>query len=127
VAWPALELENHPVLGFISRDHTRRKLGSQPSLLLHANGNWTREHFDKPAEWVQETVALAAREIVGAFTLTQTQSHRWKYAQPHVPYGKPCEWLETEKIGFCGDWCEGARVEGAITSGWALATKITQH
>jgi renalase len=123
--WPALELENHPVLGFISRDHTRRKPGAPPALLLHANGNWTREHFDKPAAWVQEAVIAAAREVVGGFAIIETQSHRWKYAQPQIAYGKQCEWLADIQIGFCGDWCEGARVEGAITSGWALATKIT--
>ena len=121
VSWPALELENHPVLGFISRDHTRRPDGAPPALLLHATGDWTRAHFDMSPDAVQEIICAAAREIIGPFTLQETHTHRWKYAQPIHPYGKKCEWLSPEKIGFCGDWCEGARVEGAIESGWTLA------
>ena len=82
-----------------------------------------KEKIDKE-KCVQEAVVAAAREIMGDFTLIETYSHRWKFAKPETPYGKSFEWLADKNIAFCGDWCEGGRVEGAIQSGWGLAGAI---
>ena len=54
---------------------------------------------------------------------------RWRASQPlgtMVP--KYLQFIEKEKIGFCGDWFdfEGfGRIEGAITSGLSLSSKLS--
>jgi hypothetical protein len=35
-------------------------------------------------------------------------------------------WNHTAKIGLCGDWCLGARVEAAYDSGVALARAVLE-
>jgi len=33
-------------------------------------------------------------------------------------------WDEQHRLGACGDWCGGPRVEGALKSGMALAGQV---
>ncbi|MGF2507850.1 NAD(P)/FAD-dependent oxidoreductase, partial [Ralstonia pseudosolanacearum] len=40
--------------------------------------------------------------------------------------GTPCLWDAASRLGACGDWCEGPRVEAAFLSGVALAAKIAE-
>ena len=44
------------------------------------------------------------------------RAHRWGYA---LATGKPAGPLYDPelRLGICGDWCAGGRVEGAIVSG----------
>jgi hypothetical protein len=79
--------------------------------------------------------AEAARELeglLGARFHTAPQAHRWRYAQPSADTSEATprvaieSWNATSRIGVCGDWLRGGRVEGAILSGWDLARQITR-
>jgi len=50
--------------------------------------------------------------------------HRWHYTLADAPLGIPGLWDEDAGLGACGDWCLGARVESAFTSGRALAAMV---
>ena len=52
------------------------------------------------------------------------EAHRWHYALPTEPLAERCLYDSTSKIGACGDWCGGPRVEGAYLSGKAIAAKV---
>jgi renalase len=51
-------------------------------------------------------------------------AHRWRYALVERPLGEPCLWDEALRLGLCGDWCLGPRVEAAWMSGRALAAAL---
>jgi len=51
-------------------------------------------------------------------------AHRWRYALPEEPLSERCVVDGDRKLGVCGDWCGGPRVEGAFLSGLALAESL---
>jgi hypothetical protein len=124
-SWPALEFE-HPVLYWVSRDHTKRTGEAAPVLVVHGAGRWSQAHLEQPKETVEALLCTAVQEAVGPLPpVLEAQTHRWRYSQATTPLKEPCLWDSDRRIGVCGDWCPGARVEGAIESGWALAGAVT--
>ena len=121
--WPALELEGHPSLSWIARDHTKRPPGFPGrALVVHADADWTRTHFDDAPETVISALLDAVAALFGPIETAESFAHRWRYAKTTTALGEP--FFLSADIGACGDWCLGGRVEGAIQSGWALAAAI---
>ena len=52
------------------------------------------------------------------------KAHRWLYSRPSESLPAKSLWDETYRLGACGDWCGGPRVEGALMSGIALAGQV---
>ena len=50
--------------------------------------------------------------------------HRWHYAQTLEALNQSHLWEPASRIGVCGDWCLGHRVEDAFISGLELALKV---
>lgn len=128
VPWKALEVE-HPVLEWVSREHTKREgLGgpNPPTLVAHATGAWSREHLEDERPAVQEALLAALREVVGGdVAAVEAQVHRWRFATPTAFFGRPHYYDPELSLGWCGDWCAAARVEGALESGWSLAAALS--
>jgi predicted NAD/FAD-dependent oxidoreductase len=51
-------------------------------------------------------------------------AHRWRYADTEASLDRNCCWDEEARIGLCGDWLNGGKVEGAWLSGRGLARRI---
>ena len=52
------------------------------------------------------------------------EAHRWRYALAAVPLAGGCLFDPAARVGACGDWCNGPRVESAWLSGVALAGRL---
>lgn len=120
----ALEFNDDPLLRFVARDHTRRPPGQKPSLLVHCSDRWSSAHLEDHPESV---AAMVSKEIQSRFGVSFTeppQVHRWKFATPTGAQAVSCFWNPELRLGACGDWFTGGRVEGALVSGWSLAEKI---
>jgi renalase len=50
--------------------------------------------------------------------------HRWRYAVPERTLSEPFLTALSGRLGLCGDWCGGPRIEGAFLSGRALARHL---
>ena len=122
--WPAIEFKGHPVLGFVSRDHTKRGPDAPPTLVVHGAGAWSAAHLEDDPEEIKTALHRAVTEIFGPLTSLETQIHRWRYAQPTQPLPEKHLWEAPSRLGCIGDWCGGPRVEGAIESGWSLAEEF---
>lgn len=122
--WPAIEFKEHPVLGWVARDHTKRAPGAPPTLMIHGAGIWSRDHLEDDKEQVQTALLNAAQEVLGPLRYQEAILHRWRYALPTKVLSTPYVWDAGRRIATCGDWCDGPRVEGAILSGWKLAEAI---
>lgn len=96
--------------------------GAIPGWVLHARADWTREHWDDAPEAVVEQLAAAVG--VEARDLSFGSAHRWRYAHAIDALPERCLWDDTRRLGLCGDWCGGLGVEGAWTSGMALADRM---
>jgi len=120
----ALEFHQHPIFRFIARDHTRRMPGQPPSLVIHCHERWSQAHLDSTPDEVAHEVSSALQSLFQVKFTESPQVHRWRFATPAGSFGDACLWDPHLRLGACGDWCLGGRVEGALLSGQALADRI---
>ena len=88
--------------------------------VLQATAAWSRDNLERDAGGV-------AAELCSAFTETAPatlSAQRWRYAQVERAVEEPCLWDAGTRVGACGDWCLGGRVEAAWLSGRALAAAV---
>jgi len=117
-------------LSFLCHDSSKRHDPAGTVLVAHATGAWTLAHWDDdPARVSGELVAATAR-VCGSWAAVPawTSQRRWSYAQ--VREGVDAPWLlggGHAPVGLCGDWCEGAKVEGAWRSGDRLGHALLER
>lgn len=95
-------------------------------LIIHANPEWTAEHWEKKAGDVAELMLAEFWRVAGVVPQkpAHLQAHRWKYAIPVAPGGERYFSDESAVITTCGDWASDSRVEGAFLSGMSAAGRI---
>ena len=91
---------------------------------LQASAPWSREHLEASADWVGARLVAGFRVASGAQAPTLVAAHRWRYARVEAPWGAACLWDPAVRLGLCGDWCLGGRVEAAYDSGLSLARRV---
>lgn len=98
--------------------------GAEPAAdhwVLHAGADWSRDHLDNSPEVAAAALIAAFRAETGAADPDLVVAHRWRYALVETPLGEACLWDDANRLGVCGDWCLGGKVEAAHDSGIALA------
>lgn len=96
--------------------------------ILHGSHEWSAEHLELDPEHVLELLQRAWRDVTDR-TLPEPvfrTAHRWRYAAPVEPLEEPCLVSAGGRLGVCGDWCGGPRLEGAYLSGRALADQLLE-
>jgi len=120
-------VENSP-LSWISRNDTKpqRPKGTRQCWVLHASSQWSLNHLEAEAAEVETLMHEALRVATKRpeLKITSSGTHRWLYAIPKTVLGQPCLWDSMTRLGACGDWCGGPRVEGAFLSGAAMAGAV---
>src|SRR5271166_6425969 len=113
-------------IAWIARNASKPgRANDKETVVVHAAPDWSRRHL----EWSSDA---AAGELIARFqslTGLRTQpyfstAHRWRYALVEEAAGPALLWNEGARLGACGDWCLGPRVEAAFDSGEALADVI---
>lgn len=113
-------------LAWIARNASKPGRSALPeTLVVHATPDWSRAHLEEtPAEvarQLSDRLAQCLHRDPGILTAT---AHRWRFALVERPAGVPFAWNDEARLGACGDWCLGARVEAAFDSGHALAAHL---
>lgn len=95
--------------------------------VLHATPDWSLANIEESPENIRE---IMLGHFAALFGLTEPAeaavAHRWRYALVLAHAGVPYFWDPILKIGACGDWCLGPRVEAAFDSGLALARHLLE-
>ena len=96
------------------------------SWVLHASPEWSEANLEGQPDAV---VAELLAEFWDAVGVAEQQTihaaaHRWRYALPTDPINARYLFDADLRIGACGDWCGGPRVEGAFLSGSAMAGRL---
>ncbi len=124
--WAGAFVHESP-LGWVSRNGTKpgRRVDGE-SLVLHATADWTQDHWDDSAEEVAAALLMAFWQASGAEPQVARTllAHRWRYAIPAAPLEVECLSDASGTLFVAGDWCAGARVEGAFLSGMAAAGRV---
>jgi predicted NAD/FAD-dependent oxidoreductase len=122
----ALRLDDHPILAWIAcdRDRPGRLDGDLVNFVVHARADWSADNLERTPEEVLPILRSALEPFFVSGAPAEpivAQAHRWRYAQVTTPAQTPFRWDPELRLGLCGDWRIGARVEAAWTSGHELA------
>lgn len=125
---------HHNLLSWIARDSAKpgrasRANSTLETWVLHATSQWSEAHVNDDKSIVAEHMLAAFLTLVNA-DAAAVQSHtihRWLYADcPHY-LTRGHELDLSQRIGLCGDWLNGGKVQGAWLSGYGLANELLQH
>jgi predicted NAD/FAD-dependent oxidoreductase len=112
-------------LGWAARNSSKPGRTGPEAWVLQASPDWSRRYLEADADWVSAhlSAAFAARLERPPPPPIASSAHRWRYARSGVE-GSGAYWDAGSRIGLCGDWFIGARVEAAWMSGTLLAEQI---
>lgn len=118
-------VEDSP-LSWVARNNSKPGRPSHESWVLHGSPAWSARHLEDPAEAVGAALLTAFFQAVGHEPQTPhfARVHRWRYSIAADPLQVGCLWDPALRLGVCGDWCSGSRVEGAFLSGLAAAGRV---
>ena len=118
-------LRHRGAIDWAARNASRPGRGGPEAWVLHATSDWSAAHLEEEPERVQtRLLALLATESGAALPPTLSVAvHRWRYARSGGS-GDGALWDGARRIGACGDWLLGPRVECAFLSGRRLAAAI---
>ncbi|WP_268889906.1 NAD(P)/FAD-dependent oxidoreductase [Luteimonas deserti] len=93
--------------------------------VVQATPEWSTTHLEDASDVVAGALLRALADALGSHLPTPVlvQAHRWRYARAGNA-GDGCLWDPRTRLGVCGDWLLGPRVECAWQSGDALAERI---
>ena len=120
--WEGAFINTGP-LRWVARDSSKPGRTGQETWLLHASPEWSEAHIEDSAESVT-TALLAAFAALGGPAPLAATAHRWRYADTEPALTQGSWWDAQMRLGLCGDWLHGGKVEGAWLSGRALAQQV---
>lgn len=118
---------SNSALAWVARDSSKPGRTGE-SWVLHASPAWSHLHLEDSLDDVT-TALLAELALLNGQELPQaifTKCHRWRYALAQNPLAVGSLLDSENKIGYCGDWCQGNNIEAAFLSGLHLAGQIVQ-
>ncbi len=118
-------LSTHHRVAWLARESSKPGRDAVERWTVQASAAWSREHLEDDAPRVQAKLLKAFAEITGIRAEpAHAEVHRWRYAKTEKPLGQSFLWDAKARVGLCGDWCLGHRVENAFVSGLELALKV---
>ena len=124
--WPEMERARDGDLAFIARNSAKpgRDAGAE-CWVVHASPAWSAANLELEKDVACEQLLDLLRAKRGALPpIIHAAAHRWRYAMTTTPLGGDFAVSEDGTLLIGGDWCLGARVENAWTSGRAMAASI---
>jgi predicted NAD/FAD-dependent oxidoreductase len=114
------------IIVWAARNSGKPGRGPNECWVLHADAEWSSNHFDlDPTKVIHRlTTAFFAAAGIEDIQPVFSSAHRWRYAKAQNPLKDECLWDGEAMIGVCGDWCCNSRIEGAFLSGAAVAGRV---
>jgi len=104
-------------------DNQQKGISPMPALTIHADGAFSRRHFETPPDEVMAMLIDHARPWIDgdpATAVIDKSLQRWKFALPTALVAEPLIAVShVPPLACCGDAFAGPRVEGAASSGLA--------
>lgn len=115
-------LTDHGIITSAVRNSAKPGRAGPEAWVLQATADWSREHLEDDPASVEAALLEAFVADVGAAMPAKIASsvHRWRYARSGA-LGRGALWFADRRLGICGDWLLGPRIEAAWLSGQALA------
>jgi predicted NAD/FAD-dependent oxidoreductase len=114
---------NDGPLRWIARDGSKPGREGAEVWVAQASPEWSIAHIDMVAGDVAVLLSAAFRQLGGPAP-ANVVAHRWRYAKAAGQSRQRAIWLPAVRVGLCGDWLSGGRVEDAWLSGRSLAANV---
>ena len=122
--WNAARSTHHRI-AWLARESSKPGRGPIERWTVQASPEWSERHLEDDAERVKAKLLKAFAEVTGIRAEPPyAEVHRWRHAQTTQALGKTHAWDAESRIGACGDWCLGHRVEDGFVSGLEMALAI---
>jgi predicted NAD/FAD-dependent oxidoreductase len=120
-------VEHQGLLTWIS-DRTAGSGSGRPysTLMVHAEGEWSRQHYAGAEEEILSVLEKEAAPWIGGCRIQAKALHRWKFAKVKTRYPEDYYLHESGSLGMAGDSFGEPRIEGAVLSGLALARAVLE-
>jgi renalase len=118
-------IRDEGIIGWAARNSAKPGRGGPESWVVQANAAWSQHHLEDEASGVATALmqALSASLGIALPEPVVAAAHRLRYALS-ANLGTGALWNPVAKLGVCGDWLLGPRVESAWLSGQALARQM---
>lgn len=96
-------------------------------IVAQADRDWSLRHLEYAPDDFAKLMLPLVCAVVGTDVMAEPaylSGHRWRYGFVSQPLGQPYLVDKDETLFAGGDWCLGAKVEHAWSSGHAIAEKI---
>lgn len=112
-------------LGWAARNSAKPGRAPAEAWVIQADAAWSQTRLEDPPETVAQVLlqALSGAADEPLPAPVALQAHRWRYARSAAGVAGAL-WSPQTRLGCCGDWLLGPRVECAWDSGEALAARI---
>ena len=118
-------VKNSPI-NWISMNSSKPGRERFKTLVIHSHNNWAHKNLEMELSQVQDILFTELKSLIGSScsNFDHIDTHSWRYAKNIVSAGREFFKDDTLKIGLCGDWCRGDRIEDAFLSGKGLAMEL---
>ena len=137
--WTGLFVFDHPLEGlpailrdcgtiaWAARNNAKPGRSGVEAWVVQGSADWSTKRLDEPPEEIAALLLAALADASARMLLTPVSAtaHRWRFALSGG-IGSGAMWNPDLRLGACGDWLLGPRVECAWLSGRMLAGKILQ-
>jgi predicted NAD/FAD-dependent oxidoreductase len=124
--WNAARSIHHRI-AWLARESSKPGRAPIERWTIQASNAWSREHEGDDEARVTAKLLKAFAELTGIrATPSWTRAVLWRDARTLTPLGRPYLWRAALRLGACGDWCLGYRVEDAFVSGLELALAVAK-
>lgn len=117
------------VISWVARDSSKPGRPPGERWVIQAAAGWSEKHFDDGKDLIELRLTEQFATILDiSLPLRQFAiMHKWRYAAPVNPQSAGCIFDGDLNLAYCGDWCQGARVESAFLSGLSVAARIMEQ
>jgi len=103
-------------------DNAIKGISSTVALTMHANPQFSLDHWDDQLEDVHQLLLNHAKRWIGDATVVTSQIKKWRFATPLTIW--PERYWANGMIVLAGDAFGGPKIEGAALSGLAAANYL---
>lgn len=119
-------LRTEGAIGWAARNSAKPGRPATEAWVIQAGPDWSRTHLEEEADAVAQALLAEFFAAAGLAPVAPAllKAHRWRYARSGAAR-REVLWDPRARLGACGDWLTGPRVENAWLSGRRLAEAVT--
>lgn len=114
-------------IGWAARNSAKPGRDARECWVIQAAPDWSAVHLEDDAPAITRMLLAAFADAIGARLPDPAVAiaHRWRFARSGAA-GDGLPWNPAQRLGGCGDWLLGPRVECAWLSGTMLADAVLE-